>query len=59
MSLEKRELLKKKKEKLALGGGPDRIKKQHAKGKMTARERLHHLFDEGTFVETDAFIKNR
>ena len=59
MSLQKRELLKKKKEKLALGGGPDRIKKQHAKGKMTARERLHHLFDEGTFVETDAFIKNR
>ena len=59
MSLQKRELLQKKKEKLALGGGPDRIKKQHAKGKMTARERLHHLFDEGTFVETDAFIKNR
>ncbi len=59
MALEKRELLKKKKEKLALGGGPDRIKKQHAKGKMTARERLHHLFDEGTFIETDAFVKNR
>ncbi len=59
MSLDKKDLLIKKKEKLALGGGQDRIKKQHAKGKMTARERLHHLFDEGTFIETDAFIKNR
>lgn len=59
MSLEKREFLRKKKEKIALGGGEERVKKQHAKGKMTARERLQHLFDEGTFVETDAFIKNR
>lgn len=59
MSLDKREFLQKKKEKIALGGGEERIKKQHAKGKMTARERLHHLFDEGTFIETDAFIKNR
>ncbi len=59
MSLEKREFLREKKEKIALGGGEERVKKQHAKGKMTARERLQHLFDEGTFVETDAFIKNR
>ncbi len=59
MSLEKREFLLKKKEKIALGGGPDRIKKQHAGGKMTARERLLNLFDEGTFIEVDAFIKNR
>jgi len=59
MSLDKREFLLKKKEKIALGGGPDRIKKQHGSGKMTARERLLHLFDEGTFVEVDAFIKNR
>ena len=59
MSLDKRELLQKKKEKIALGGGEARIEKQHAKGKMTARERLQHLFDEGTFIETDAFIKNR
>ncbi len=59
MSLDKRELLKKKKEKIAQGGGQKRIDKQHASGKMTARERLQHLFDQGTFVETDAFVKNR
>jgi len=59
MSLDKREFLQKKKEKIAQGGGQKRIEKQHASGKMTARERLHHLFDEGTFVETDAFVKNR
>ncbi len=59
MSLDKKELLLQKKEKIALGGGQKRIEQQHAKGKMTARERLALLFDEGTFIETDAFIKNR
>lgn len=59
MSLDKRELLRKKKEKISLGGGVDRIEKQHAKGKLTARERLELLFDKGTFIETDAFVKNR
>ena len=59
MSLDKRTLLLNKKEKIALGGGEERVKKQHAKGKMSARERLLHLFDKGTFIETDAFVKNR
>ncbi len=59
MSFDNRELLSQKKKKIALGGGPERIEKQHAKGKMTARERLEHLFDPGTFIETDAFIKCR
>jgi methylmalonyl-CoA decarboxylase subunit alpha len=59
MSVKKREFLQEKRDKIALGGGEDRVKKQHAKGKMTARERLVHLFDPGTFIETDAFIKNR
>lgn len=59
MSLEKQKFLQKKRDKIALGGGEERIKKQHAKGKMTARERLIQLFDPGTFIETDAFIKNR
>jgi methylmalonyl-CoA decarboxylase alpha subunit len=59
MSFDKREILLKKLEKIALGGGVERIEKQHAKGKMTARERLHLLFDESTFVETNAFVKNR
>nr|O54028.2 RecName: Full=Methylmalonyl-CoA decarboxylase subunit alpha [Propionigenium modestum] len=51
--------LQKKKEKIALGGGIKRIEKQHASGKMTARERLAYLFDEGTFVEMDAFVQHR
>src|SRR5256886_10466376 len=36
---------------IKLGGGPDRIAKQHDAGKLTARERLELLIDEGTFVE--------
>jgi len=59
MSSDKREFLQQKKEKIALGGGVSRIEAQHAKGKKTARERLQLLFDENTFVETDAFVKNR
>ena len=59
MSIDKRRILLEKKAKIALGGGRQRIEKQHASGKMTARERLLHLFDQGTFIETDAFIKNR
>jgi propionyl-CoA carboxylase beta chain len=38
------------------GGGADRIAKQHAKGKMTARERLDFLLDHGTFNEIEPFI---
>ena len=37
------------------GGGPDKIAAQHAKGKMTARERIGYLLDAGSFVETDSF----
>ncbi len=36
------------------GGGQDRINAQHEKGKLTARERIDLLCDEGTFVELDA-----
>lgn len=39
-----------------MGGGPDRIERQHARGKMTARERLAVLLDKGTFQELDAFV---
>lgn len=42
-----------------LGGGEKRIKDQHAKGKLTARERLDLLLDEGTFEELDAFVTHR
>lgn len=39
-----------------LGGGPERIARQHAKGRMTARERLELLLDKGSFKETDVFV---
>ncbi len=41
------------------GGGQARIDKQHEKGKLTARERLDILFDEGTFVELNTLIESR
>jgi propionyl-CoA carboxylase beta chain len=41
------------------GGGPDRIKKQHESGKLTARERIDSLLDPGTFVEIDRFKTHR
>ncbi len=40
-------------------GGPQRIKKQHDGGKLTARERIHLLLDKGTFVEMDRFKTHR
>lgn len=45
--------------KAALGGGQLKIDKQHAQGKLTARERLEILFDKGTFVEVDGFVESR
>lgn len=41
------------------GGGPDRIKRQHESGRMTARERLNILLDPGSFREVDAFVEHR
>ena len=49
-------------EALAEGGGPERkvrIDKQHAQGKLTARERVDLLFDSGSFVELDKFVTHR
>jgi propionyl-CoA carboxylase beta chain len=43
----------------ALGGGADRIERQHAAGKLTARERVELLLDPGTFVEIDALVTHR
>jgi propionyl-CoA carboxylase beta chain len=42
-----------------LGGGIDRIEKQHKAGRLTARERLEILLDSGTFVEQDKFMTHR
>src|SRR5258708_38925077 len=41
------------------GGGERRVQAQHAKGKLTARERLELLFDEGSFEEWDMFVEHR
>ncbi|WP_041081077.1 acyl-CoA carboxylase subunit beta [Thermotoga profunda] len=46
-------------EKIEQGGGTEKIEKQHAQGKLTARERINLLVDEGSFVETDKFVKHR
>jgi propionyl-CoA carboxylase beta chain len=45
--------------KARLGGGDKRIAAQHAKGKLTARERLELLLDAGTFEEWDMFVEHR
>ncbi len=42
-----------------LGGGEKRIEKQHSQGKMTARERIEVLLDEGSFEELDMFVTHR
>ncbi|MBW2285288.1 MAG: methylmalonyl-CoA carboxyltransferase [Deltaproteobacteria bacterium] len=41
------------------GGGPKRIEQQHAKGKLTARERVDYLLDKGSFEEVDKFVVHR
>ncbi|MCK4653609.1 MAG: methylmalonyl-CoA carboxyltransferase [Candidatus Cloacimonetes bacterium] len=56
---EKIEDLKQNKAKIKEMGGEARIAKQHEKNKLTARERLDLLFDEGTFREIDMFVKHR
>ncbi|MCC3144342.1 methylmalonyl-CoA carboxyltransferase [Halanaerobium sp. Z-7514] len=56
---DKENSLENKKEKIRLGGGKERIEKQHAKGKKTARERLDYLLDDGSFNELNMFMENR
>jgi len=41
------------------GGGEDKIESQHSKGKLTARERISLLLDEGTFIEIDKYVTHR
>src|SRR5512138_3439539 len=48
--------LRELKAKSKLGGGPARLKAQRDKGKLTARERIEILLDEGSFREIDAFV---
>jgi len=51
--------LEAKRARARLGGGEKRIAAQHAKGKLTARERLELLLDEGSFEEWDVFVEHR
>jgi len=51
--------LEDKRSRARLGGGQKRIDAQHAKGKLTARERLDLLLDEGSFEEWDMFVEHR
>jgi acetyl-CoA carboxylase carboxyltransferase component len=51
--------LKAKREKVIQGGGPKRIERQHASGKLTARERIEQLLDPGSFSELDMFVEHR
>ena len=55
----KLERLQKTREMAQLGGGEDRIKAQHERGRLTARERLELLLDKGSFRETDMFVVHR
>jgi hypothetical protein len=53
------ERLQQKKAQALEGGGKDRVQKQHEKGKLTARERVHLLLDKGSFREYDQLVTHR
>ena len=55
----KLELLERMRAESLLGGGEERIAKHHKAGKLTARERVHFLLDEGSFQEIGAFVAHR
>ena len=56
---DKLQILEDRKAEALLGGGAARIELQHKKGKLTARERLHFLLDEGSFQEIGMFVSHR
>lgn len=58
-TLQKLQDLEKRNEKAFVSGGPDRIEKHKAGGRLTARERLDVLLDPGSFVEIDRFVTHR
>ncbi|MFB6141232.1 MAG: acyl-CoA carboxylase subunit beta [Halosimplex sp.] len=53
------EELRRRREESRLGGGEERIERQHSREKMTAHERVEYLLDDGTFTEIDAFVEHR
>ena len=50
--------MERRREAARMGGGEKRIAAQHAKGKLTARERLEVLLDEGSFEELDTYVEH-
>jgi len=58
-SLDKIKKLIELREQAKAGGGKERIDAQHSKGKLTARERIMILLDEGSFEEYDMFVTHR
>ena len=56
---ERLEQLAERRAKVECGGGEAKLEKQHTQGKLTARERVSALLDEGSFQETGAFRRNR
>ncbi|MEE9206796.1 MAG: acyl-CoA carboxylase subunit beta [Gemmatimonadota bacterium] len=56
---EKLDLLHERTEKALEGGGADRLRRQHERGKLGARERIDLLLDPGSFVELDRFVEHR
>ena len=56
---ERTEDLRRRKARSKAGGGHERISAQHAKGKMTARERITHLLDSESFMEIDSLVEHR
>ncbi|HHW91684.1 MAG TPA: methylmalonyl-CoA carboxyltransferase, partial [Firmicutes bacterium] len=53
------EELSSRKQRIAAGGGEEKVEKQHKAGKMTARERIEKLLDPDSFVELDVFVRHR
>lgn len=58
-NMEAKKQLDAMRQKALLGGGQAQIERQHAKGKLTARERIELLLDPDTFIETDTFVTHR
>ena len=56
---DRREKLRRLREEAMRGGGEERVKRQHDQGKLTARERVAVLLDEGSFEELDMFVTHR
>jgi len=59
MTLDRIQELEKRRKEAVLGGGPERIDKMHAQGKLTARERIELLLDPGTFTELGVFVTHQ